>query len=177
MQHQDRYLAPARVAVRHILVGSEAEARRLEQEARGGADFAALAKRHSIDEATRDIGGALGYVQEGSEILGLGRNEMFTQKVTAMGAGDVDLFRSAKGWHVVKVEKRDGGGLLPLEQVYREDLDPMLKQRFAAIYNDELVKARDAAGVNYDSENFEKFTGVPNNCDRLMDMAEQSPTR
>ena len=27
----------------------------------------------------------------------------------------------------------------------------------------------------YDSKNFDKFTGIPNNCDRLMELAEQAP--
>lgn len=174
MQHQDRYLSPSRVAVRNILLGNEAEARRVAREAQTGADFANLAKLYSKDEATRDLGGTLGYVSEKSEIPGLGRNDVFAQKVLSMRPGDVDVIQTQKGWHVVKVEKREGGDLLSLDQVYDKIAEPMIRQRFGPMYNEALNEARDRVGVEYDSKNFETFTGIPNNCDRLMEMAEQA---
>ncbi len=174
MQHQDLYLTPSRVAVRHILLGSEAEARRVAREAETGADFGALAKRYSLDDATRDLGGALGYVQENSEIPGLGRNEMFAEKVLSMRQGDVDIVQTQKGWHVVRVEKREGGDLLPLDQVYDKIAEPMIRQRFGLVYNEALNEARDKVGVEYDTDNFETFTGIPNNCERLMQLADEA---
>ncbi len=108
-EHQERFLSPARVAVRHILVDTEAEANRLEKLAQDGQDFSQLARRYSKDDVTRDLGGALGYVQKDSDILGVGRNNVFSDKVLSMNPGDVAVVRGAKGWHVVKVEKKEGG--------------------------------------------------------------------
>jgi hypothetical protein len=87
----------------------------------------------------------------------------------------VGIVPTQKGWHVVRVDKREGGDLLPLDEVYAKIAEPMMRQRFGPIYNEALNEARDKVGVAYDTENFEKFTGIPNNCDRLMEMAAQAP--
>ncbi len=174
MQHQDRYLSPSRVAVRHILLRQ-----------RGGGPSGGPRGRDrcrfrrtwpsSIRWMTPPGTSAVrwGTSQEKSEIPGLGRDEMFAEKVMSMRPGDVDVIQTQKGWHVVRVEKREGGDLLPLDQVYDKIVEPMIRQRFGPMYNEALNEARDKVGVEYDTENFEAFTGIPNNCDRLMEMAEQ----
>jgi len=49
------------VHARHILVGSEAEARAILEQLQAGADFAALAATYSRDSLTKDSGGDLGF--------------------------------------------------------------------------------------------------------------------
>jgi len=57
--HLRGYDRPATRRVRHILVRTRAQADELERELRTGADFAALARRNSIDASTAPSGGAL----------------------------------------------------------------------------------------------------------------------
>ena len=57
----------ARAAARHILVSSEAQCNELKQQIAQGADFAALARRHSACPSGRD-GGALGTFSPGQMV-------------------------------------------------------------------------------------------------------------
>ena len=57
--HLIGYEQPATRRVRHILVRTRAQADEIERRLRNGADFAALAKRYSIDASTAASGGVL----------------------------------------------------------------------------------------------------------------------
>jgi foldase protein PrsA len=56
-ENSDQYVEPDTRDVRHILVGSKALADRLYAELKAGGNFAALAKEHSEDPGSKDIGG------------------------------------------------------------------------------------------------------------------------
>lgn len=58
----ERFATPERREIANIVVSSQKEARTLLRRLGSGADFAALARAHSLDDATRDQGGALGAV-------------------------------------------------------------------------------------------------------------------
>jgi peptidyl-prolyl cis-trans isomerase C len=86
---------------RHILVGTEEEAKKLREEIMNGADFAQLAKEHSNDPSTKDKGGDLGYFGWGKMV------PAFQDTVYAMEIGEVSLpVQSRFGWHIIKLEDR-----------------------------------------------------------------------
>ena len=174
-ENQQNYLAPARVATSHILVGTEAEARALADQARGGADFRALVRQYSKDDLTRDIGGNQGWVEAGKEILGVGRDRAFENAVLPLQPGDVTVVRTQNGWHVVQVNRREGGGLRPFEEVKEDIRAALLRNRFPRVYNDELALARERAEAQLLPGGIERFTGVTRNVDRIMQMAGQAP--
>lgn len=174
-ERQEEFLSPVRVAVRQILVNTEAEADALIAEARNGADFAALAREHSLDHLSRDLGGAIGYVQKDTDIPGLGPNRVYERAVLALDAGEVDKVQSPKGWHVVKVEKKEGGDLMSLDEVYDGIANQLARSRFGGIYNEALAEARDISKVEYIGESFARLTGVDNNPERLYEIAKNEP--
>jgi len=57
--NKDRYTVAESRSIRHILVKTKAEADRLHAQLVGGADFAALAKKSSLDPGSKDQGGKL----------------------------------------------------------------------------------------------------------------------
>ena len=172
--NQERYLMPARVAVRHILVPTQAEAENLLAKARNGADFATLAKQYSKDANTRDLGGALGYVETGKPVpFGIGNDPEFQQAVLPLQPGEVAVATSKLGWHVVKVEKREGGGLVPLSQVHDEISKNLTSRDFSRVYNEDLTKARDEVKARYLTENFDRLSGVADNPGRLYEIAKR----
>jgi len=96
--HLSGYEQPARRRVRHILVPTRAQADELEHKLRAGADFAALAKRYSIDSATALSGGVLaGAIVQGQTLPAFDR-VAFSLKTDAISAP----VRTASGWHIIQ---------------------------------------------------------------------------
>lgn len=113
----------ARVKVRKLrdtlpaLARARAEA--LLAEARGGADFAALAREHSEDELTRRQGGALPRFKAGT--LG----EAVDRALAEMKPGELRLIETDSGYHLVRLDA-------VVESDYakvRDDLEQELAQR------------------------------------------------
>lgn len=173
--HQEYYLAPARVGVRHILVDEEATARRLLAEAEGGADFNALVRQYTRDDLTRDINGALGFVESDKEILGLGKSPNFENAVLPLKEGEMTVVQTHRGWHVVRVDRRQGGGLLPIEEVTPQIVEGFRRRNWPTVYNEQLQKVREQFNGRMVDTGFEDFTGVIRNVDRLLDLATQHP--
>ncbi len=113
-----------RLRVRHILFSmrttQEDEKRvihtleELRQRALAGEDFAQLAKEYSNDESTRENGGDLGWVQP--QLLQLPE---FKTAIEGLQVGEISTpFKTAYGYHIVKIEERQEGRSLSLEQDY-----------------------------------------------------------
>jgi parvulin-like peptidyl-prolyl isomerase len=107
------------VHARHILVDTAEEANRLRAELEAGADFAALAKAHSLDQSTRDNGGDLGYFPRGILVSGEVEDAAFSLQPGQFS----DVITSALGYHVVQVVERD-----PNRSVSPENLQ-LLRER------------------------------------------------
>ncbi|HSS79716.1 MAG TPA: peptidyl-prolyl cis-trans isomerase [Gaiellaceae bacterium] len=97
-QHRKGYEQPATRRVRHILVPSRAQADELERKLHAGADFAALARRYSIDAATATKGGALpGATVQGQTLPAFDR-VAFSLKTNAVSAP----VHTTSGWHIIQ---------------------------------------------------------------------------
>ncbi len=154
-----QYTTPGQVRASQILlrVGEqdeaevEARAAELAVEARGGADFAALAREHSQDEATAENGGDLGL---------FGRGRMVAEVEAAAFEMDVeavsDPIRSAIGFHVLRVTEKQEETSQPLEEV-REAIENTLKNERATSRADAL--ARSIAAEVETPEDLERAAG------------------
>lgn len=85
----------------HILVKDEATAKKALDELNKGGDFAAIAKKYSIDP-TKDNGGDLGYFVRGAMV------KEFGDAVFAMKKGEVSKapLKTQFGYHIIKVVDR-----------------------------------------------------------------------
>jgi len=120
------------VSARHILVDSEADAKGVIVQLRGGADFAGLAKQKSKDPAAQN-GGDLGF---------FGKDEMvkeFADAAFAMKTGEISQapVKTQFGWHVIKVEDRRTANPVSFEEA-RQDLFNQLSQQTVSQYIDTL---------------------------------------
>lgn len=105
--HRDEYVIEEGVLARQIVVKTEAEARDVMRQARAGKDFEALAKVVSIDEATKNNGGLLGWIRPGGYIQGIGQNEEIEEALFAAAENDIlGPFELADGFHVFRVDRR-----------------------------------------------------------------------
>lgn len=127
-QHVDQYYSfdEEVVAARHILVSDEAKAKDLAAQAKGGADFAELARKFSEDPGSASQGGYLGYFTADRMV------EPFSKAAFAMKPGEIsDPVKSEFGWHVIKVEDRRDAGIIPLEDVKEDVRDKALAEKKA----------------------------------------------
>ena len=96
--HHLGYEQPATRRVSHILVTTRMQADELERRLRNGADFAALAKRYSIDTASAPSGGVLaGGITKGQSLPAFDR-VAFSLKTHAISAP----VRTENGWHIIE---------------------------------------------------------------------------
>lgn len=121
-ENADKFLVPEQVRARHILLKLEKDAddaakeegrKKMEviiKEAREGADFAELAKKHSQGPSGPN-GGDLGLFARGRMV------PPFEEAAFALKAGEIsDPVLTQFGWHAIKVEERQENRTVPLEE-------------------------------------------------------------
>jgi peptidyl-prolyl cis-trans isomerase D len=129
---EDRFSDAEEVRARHILVAvtpdadqatkdkARAEAEDLLKQARGGADFEALAKKHSKDPGSAVKGGDLGFFPRGRMV------PAFDAAAFALEPGQIsDVVETQFGFHVIKLEEKKPAGPRPFEAV-REQIEKEL---------------------------------------------------
>ena len=113
--------AQEEVHARHILVGSEDEAKEVIAQLEGGGDFAALAGEHSVDPSVRSNGGDLGFFRRGQMV------PEFAEAAFALepGSRTAEPVQTQFGWHVIEVlDRRTGAPSF-------EESEPRLRQEVA----------------------------------------------
>ncbi len=90
------------VHAKHILVGSEAEAKKIIAQLKGGADFGALAKQYSKDPSGAQQGGDLGFFKKDEMV------PEFAAAAFALQPGQVspEPVHTQFGWHVILLVER-----------------------------------------------------------------------
>ena len=123
-KNPDRFQQPEAVRASHVLIGvpqnADEAARRAAREkaeqvlkqARGGADFARLARTHSNDSGSAQRGGDLGVFPRGQMV------PAFEQAAFALQPGQVsDIVETPFGYHVIKVTERQPPRTVPFAEV------------------------------------------------------------
>ena len=138
-----QYQTPGQVRASHILLRVDdgddeavaARAAELAAEARAGADFAELARRHSEDETNAENGGDLG---------SFGRGRMvpeFENAAFALAAGEIsDPVRSPFGYHVINVTEKQEEVTQPFAEV-RGAIENFLKRERSSSRATALARA------------------------------------
>lgn len=141
------------VRLRHILVKTEDEAKKVAASLKSGGDFTELAFKNSTDTRTRIDGGSIGWV---------GPNDMmdpFPQVIGDTKTGELsEPFESEQGWHILRVDERRTRPPKTKDEM-RPDIITFLT--FTQI-SDVLTELRDAAEIKHRN-------GVPNSLATLPD--------
>lgn len=120
--HLDRFSSVEQRRARHILVAAsgddaadEARAKAAYDRAKGGEDFAALAKELSSDTGSAAQGGDLGWAERSFFVA------PFADAVWSMQPGEIrGPVRSEFGWHVIRLDEVRPGAVRPIEEVRAE---------------------------------------------------------
>jgi len=125
------------VQARHILVGSEEEAKKLAERVGAGEDFAKLAKENSGDAGSKEQGGMLGFFGRGQMV------PQFEEAAFALEKGAVSKpVQSQFGWHVIKVEDRRQKPPPPFEEVKDRLIGSMAQSKAQNIATELRGKAK-----------------------------------
>ncbi len=158
-EHQDEFKIPATVAMRHIQLKTEADARKVLALAKAkGADWNKLASTWSQDTLTRANGGNLGTVTRDGGFSSLGSQPALAESAMALGEGAIGgPFHTDRGWHVVKVESVRPDGERPLDQVRSYIVRQLTQQKQQAFYQEELARLKARLSVKPDSNALHSF--------------------
>jgi len=127
-----QYQTPEQIRASHILLKTEGKdeaavrkrAEALLAQVKGGADFAALAKKESEDEGSAKNGGDLGFFGKGRMV------PEFETAAFAMQPGQTsELVRSQFGFHIIRVIEKKAGETRPLDQVRQQIQDQLAQQQ------------------------------------------------
>jgi peptidyl-prolyl cis-trans isomerase D len=144
--NQQMYSTPEQVRASHILFKTEGKddatvkktAEAVLARAKAGQDFAALAKKYSDDDQTKDRGGDLDYFS---------RNAMakeFEDAAFSLQPGQIsDLVKTSFGYHIIKVTDRKAASTRSLDDVralLTEQIKDEKAQQQAVTMGDEVAK-------------------------------------
>jgi len=123
---------PEEVRASHILVETEEEGRKILEELTAGADFAALAQKHSTGPSG-PRGGDLGYFTRDRMV------EPFAKAAFALDVGAIspDPVHTQFGWHVIKVVDKRRQPAPGLEEA-RARIEDLLTREFITAHMAEL---------------------------------------
>jgi peptidyl-prolyl cis-trans isomerase C len=131
--HADTFTAPRESRVSHILVKTEADALDLKKRLNEGEDFAGLAKKVSLDLATRYKGGDLGVIKPGQMV------PQFEQAVRNLKVGDISPpVATPFGYHLIKLNERTAGTVQSFDETKDLVKDQLLLEKKRKRF-DELV--------------------------------------
>jgi peptidyl-prolyl cis-trans isomerase C len=111
-------------SARHILVGSEVEAKDVIAQINKGGDFGKIAKEKSKDPGSKDKGGDLGWFSLSGMVKPFGDAVSKLQK----GALTSEPVQTQFGWHVIKLEDVRDMKAPPYDKV-KDGLQKQLAQR------------------------------------------------
>lgn len=129
----------------HIIVETEEEAQALREMLDEGADFAELAREHSLDGAAAG-GGSLGWFGPGAMI------PEFEEAVVELEIGEyMGPLETQFGWHIVLLNDTRMSSAPPLEDV-REAIEQNLQREAAQA---EVTRAKESASIERSFEDFD----------------------
>lgn len=109
------------VEASHVLVKTEAEAKKIYEEAKAGKNFAELAKKYSLDPGSKTNGGTLGYFARGQMV------PEFEKAAFTMKVGEISQpIKTSFGYHILKKTGEKPGQVMPFE-VVKENLEQQVK--------------------------------------------------
>jgi parvulin-like peptidyl-prolyl isomerase len=146
--HKDTYTQPETRVVRHILVKDKKLADKLYAQLKGGADFAALAKKYSTDPGSKTQGGQL-TISKGQTV------PEFDKTAFALKTGELSKpVKTQYGWHIIRAEKAAvPSKVTPFSQVKESIRQQLLQQQRADALQKWLdgVKKEFATKIKYGS--------------------------
>ena len=136
-----------RVRARHILVGTEQEAKDILGRLAKGEKFEELAKQFSLD-GSKDYGGDLGYFTQPEMV------PEFSKATFALKTGETSQpVKTDFGWHIIRLDDRKQGAAQPFDQVKSAIRNVLLRKKVT----ETMEKIRSSSKVEIVDEDLKKY--------------------
>ncbi len=128
---------PEKILLKHILVATEEEAKSFLLALSVGANFKLLAERKSLDAATKNHGGTLGWFARGE------LPPAIEQKAFGLPPGETDIVATPMGFHIIRVSEKSLEKAAVLDKKTRDRIEQILRQnKMKTIYPAFIEKLR-----------------------------------
>lgn len=136
---------PEQVKASHILVATEDEAKTILADLKNGADFATIAQEKSLDTASKENGGDLGFFAKGD------MEEGFENAAFSLPVGSVsDPVKTESGYHIIKVTEHKEAHTPTLEEKQEEIREQLVNEQISTLSTTWLAeKTSEATIENY----------------------------
>ncbi|NOV01844.1 peptidyl-prolyl cis-trans isomerase [Paenibacillus planticolens] len=136
---------PEQVQASHISVATKEEADAILAELKNGGDFAAIAKDKSLDTATKDNAGSLGYISKGSG------DEAFDTAAFALKTGETSgAVKTSSGYDIIKVTDHKAAYTPTMEEKKEDITTAITNQQLASLSNTWLQEKKSQSTIeNY----------------------------
>jgi peptidyl-prolyl cis-trans isomerase C len=144
-EKKDLLVEPPQWHVRAVIVDSQLKANELMVELLKGADFAEMAKQHSIGKSAAQ-GGDLGFMTEAP----------FPEMANALlplNPGDLSsVFKGPEGYYIVKLEEKKEGSPLPFEKIKEEIVQDQMLRKQQKVILDHIEQLKKTTTVEIKEE-------------------------
>jgi foldase protein PrsA len=141
--HKDQFSNPETIRVRHILVKSMDEAKKVKERLKKGEDFAKVAREVSIDSGTKDLGGDLGYFSRGKMVKPFEDAAFSLRK-----KGEIsDIVQTEFGFHIIKLEDRKPAEVLSFESAKEKAQSLLRKEKEEKAFGDYIENLKKNAKI------------------------------
>lgn len=145
---------PSYMHIKHILVATEDEAKKVVERLNKNEDFDKVAKEVSTDTGTKDNGGDLGDYYDDATKNTSQLDATFLAAATKVEVGKISApVKTTYGWHVIKVTKREKFPASKFEDVKASIKETLLNAKKNTTLTDDLKKWKTDLGkklVTYD---------------------------
>jgi peptidyl-prolyl cis-trans isomerase C len=175
--HQGEFMVEEQAKVRHIQVKDEKTAKQVQKDlAKPGADFAALAKKYSLDPLTKDKGGDLGAVTRNGLFGSLGRHPALAESAFTAPLHTVKgPIQTGLGWHFIEVTEKIPAAPRPLEAVRNTIVQQLAQETNQAFYQSKLAEAKAALKVTTDEAAIDSMVNARKSAVDLFREAGEQP--
>jgi len=169
-KHKDELAAVSQIKASHILVKTEEDAKKILERLKKGEDFAAAARKSSIDPGSAANGGDLGYFSSGQMV------PEFESAAAKLKVGEVssEPVKTKFGYHIIKVTDKKKGKPVEFEKIKGVLFQRVSAERQKEFFDSYIENLKKSYKVEINQEAVAKLSATEEKKDEKP--AEDKPT-
>ncbi len=152
-KHKNELAAISQIRAKHILVKTEAEAKKILESIKKGEDFGKLAQKYSIDKGSAKNGGDLGFFSAGQMV------PEFEAAAAQLDIGKVsEPVKTKFGYHIIKVVDKKTGKPLEFEKIQNNIFQRLTAEKQKEVFDTFIENLRKSYKVEINQDAVSKLS-------------------